>query len=89
MLNKEIIEKNYFTQAEAAKALSFSLARISQLCSEGKFEGAMKIGWSWIIPKLSIENFHKSPKGRKPKPKGGSERTILINAIAEAQKWQE
>ena len=66
MIDTNEIMKDYVDQVTAAKMLNISQSRISQLCTEGRFQGASKIGWSWIIPKVAVENFQ--PKKRGPKP---------------------
>ena len=83
LISKEAIEKDYVNQSEAAKILKLTQGRISQLCSDGSFEGAVKIGWSWIIPKTTLENYPRQKRGRKPK-KENDDRTVWANAIKEA-----
>lgn len=87
MIDKEIIEKEYVNQSEAAKILDLTQGRISQLCSKGSFKGAIKIGWSWIIPKITIENYPRRKRGRKPKE--NDDKTVWHNALNEANKWKE
>lgn len=41
---------DYITSAEAAKKWGLSQRRVSLLCSEGRIEGAMKAGKTWILP---------------------------------------
>lgn len=88
MIDTNEIMKDYVDQVTAAKMLNISQSRISQLCTEGRFQGASKIGWSWIIPKVAVENFQ--PHKRGPKPTGGltSEQTkeIISKALEQAKK---
>ncbi len=62
-----MLKEEYIDQVTAAQMLGVTQARVSQLCSQERFSGAMKIGWSWIIPKEAVKNFVRSPRGRKPK----------------------
>ena len=59
---------DYVDQATAAKMLNLTQGRISQLCTKGRFIGAMKIGWSWLIPKTAIQDLQPLRRGPKPKP---------------------
>ena len=90
MIDEETIKKDYVDQATAAKMLAVTQGRISRLCSEKRFEGAMKIGWSWIIPKTAIDNFQRLKRGPKPKENSqqNSDKTIINNALKEAAKWR-
>ena len=67
MIDTNMLKEEYIDQVTAAQMLGVTQARISQLCSQERFNGAMKIGWSWIIPKEAVKNFVRSPRGRKPK----------------------
>ena len=82
MIDIETLKENYIDQSTAANMLKITQGRISQLCQEGRFEGATKIGWSWIIPRLSVENFERKKRGAKPK--NYNEENILQAAIQEA-----
>ena len=66
MLDISEVMKDYIDQVTAAKMLNISQSRISQLCTEGRFKGAAKIGWSWVIPKVAVENFKPHKRGPKP-----------------------
>ncbi len=67
MIDTNMLKEEYIDQVTAAQMLGVTQARVSQLCSQERFSGAMKIGWSWIIPKEAVKNFVRSPRGRKPK----------------------
>ena len=67
LIDAEDLKKDYVDQATAAEMLKVSVSRISQLCKQGRFQGATKLGWSWIIPKATVENFEHLRRGR-PKP---------------------
>ncbi len=82
MFDRESLMENYVDQLTAAKMLKVSQGRISQLCTNGKFNGAAKIGWSWIIPRESVLNY--KPNKRGPKPKTPSDREIWANALSQA-----
>lgn len=85
MIDKEKILEDYVGQSTAAKMMNVTLSRISQLCHQSRFAGAIKIGGSWIIPKTAIENFKRKKRGKKR----NTDRIILEQAIADSQKWRE
>lgn len=41
---------NYINVKEASKKWQVSERRVRSLCTEGRIEGAMKIGRAWFIP---------------------------------------
>ena len=77
-----MINDNYVDQATAANILTVSRSRINKLCRDGRFDGAIKAGWSWLIPRVAVENFEREKRGAKPK--GYNEKIILQAAIQEA-----
>ena len=83
MIDEKMIE-DYVDQATAAKMLDVSRSRINKLCNEGRFKGAIKTGWAWLIPKVSVENFERLKRGVKPKPRVYDEKALLLAAIKEA-----
>ena len=83
MIDKEKIEKDYIDQATAAEILGVSRSRISKLCITDRFDGAAKIGWAWIIPRVAVENFKRLRPGKKPR--GLDEKQTLLRAIQEAE----
>ena len=62
---------NYVSCAEAAKAMGITVRRIQQLCKQGKFQGAIKDGHTWLIPEDSISSELTGKK--KPLPIGVSD----------------
>ena len=78
------IAENYFNQAKAAQFLGITTSRVNLLCREGRFQGAFKAGWSWLIPKIAVENFSRQKRGRKRKI--NSDRILLENAIEASNK---
>ena len=42
---------DYLTTVEMSEEWNISSRRISLLCSEGRIEGAVKKGKTWLIPK--------------------------------------
>jgi len=66
MIQKEDIEKNYVDAPEAAKLLNISRSRVGKLCLAGRFQGALKIGSSWVIPREAVSNHKPLPPGVKP-----------------------
>ena len=45
--------KDFFSAAETAKRWGISKRRVQILCSQGRVNGAMKVGLVWIIPVTS------------------------------------
>lgn len=88
MITQEEIERDYYSTIEAAKVLNISDARIRRLCLDGKFEGALKTGKSWLIPKITIKNFERLPRGR-PKPRNKYGKDVLIRTIKELKQQME
>lgn len=56
----------YLTSAEVAIKWGLSQRRVSLLCSEGRVDGAVKAGKTWIVP----ESANKPSDARKSKPEG-------------------
>lgn len=82
MIDEKMINDNYVDQATAANMLTVSRSRVNKLCRDGRFDGAIKAGWSWLIPRISVENFKREKRGVKPK--GYNEKILLQAAIQEA-----
>lgn len=87
MITQEEINRNYVDSIEAGRLLDITDSRIRRLCLDGRFEGALKTGKSWIIPRKSVENFIRRHPGKPPKEIPGY--IVLSNAIKEANKWKE
>ena len=60
-MNIDYIRENYMTAPQAAEYLSITRNRVGRLCLEGRFNGAGKIGDTWLIPRESVES-HKRLK---------------------------
>ena len=54
---------NYLTSIETAERLGISSRRVALLCSEGRVEGSVKKGKTWLIP----DNAKKPDDPRKNK----------------------
>ena len=90
MIQKDDIEKNYVNAPEAAKLLNVSRSRIGKLCLAGRFQDALKIGTSWIIPREAVLNHKPLPPGVKPgtqskKAKLAAERAAILEKAAEIE----
>lgn len=84
MITQEEIERDYFDSISAARELNVTDSRIRKLCSEGRFEGALKTGRAWIIPKVSIINFTRlRPKSTKKEP---SDKEIWRDVVTKIKK---
>ena len=89
MIDEKAIE-DYVDQVTAGNILNVSQGRISQLCSQGRFQGAMKIGWSWIIPKEAVENFQRRRRGPRPKtPQNEIDKEFLAEVVNQANNLRE
>ena len=78
MITQNEINKNYVDSVEAGKLLNITDARIRKLCLDGRFNGALKTGKSWIIPRESVKNFKRLPPGIKKKEKN---ETLIKEAL--------
>ena len=87
MITQEELDCRYMDGPEAAKTLGISTARIRQLCLDGRFEGALKIGRSWIIPREAVLNHKPLPPGVKPRAERlREERATLKAALAKGKE---
>lgn len=59
----------YIDAGEAARILGIKRARMSQLCTAGRFPGQVRIGHFWIVPRDSVEDFTRNTPGVKPRNK--------------------
>ena len=89
-MNEEEIRQNYITTAEAAGILGITTHRVGRLCIEGRFKGAFKAGFAWLIPRDSVSNHKHLKRG----PKGKSTRktediALLKSALEQANKHKE
>lgn len=87
MITQAEIEKDYIDSPEAARLLGISDSRIRRLCLDNRFEGAIKAGKSWLIPKIAVENFKRLPRGAKPREQ--VDREFLGNKINEAENLKD
>ena len=55
----------YMDASEAAKILGINRARMSQLCSDGRFSGQVKIGHFWLIPRAAVAGYTRGKPGKK------------------------
>lgn len=85
MITEKEIYEDYVDLATAAKMLNVTKSRINILCRGGRFNGAFKAGWSWLIPKSAITNFKPLKRGRKR----NTDRVVIEHAIKESNKWRK
>ena len=88
LIDEKTIKENYVDPITAANMLHVSRSRINKLCQEGRFEGAIKTGWSWIIPRISVENFKPLRRGPKPNPQP-DDKTVWNTALKNADNLKE
>ena len=86
-----MISEKYMTATEAAKKLGLTTGHIRQLCIDGKFPDAEKMGKTWIVPKESVDNYVPPPKGfaavwKKRRDKEAALQTDIKQAIAKKKK---
>ncbi len=89
MITEKDIYKEYSITMDAAKRLNVNDSRIRQLCIAGRFHGAFKLGETWLIPRKSVENFTRLPRGAKPKTaKRPHDSEIIANTLATLQEQE-
>ena len=82
---KEKIEQDYVSANEAAGMLGVTRNRIGRLCLDGRFEGAIKVSRSWIIPREAVLNHKPLPPGVKSRSERvKAERAALREEVAAA-----
>ena len=84
MLTQQELNAVYMDAPEAAKRLKIGNARIRQLCLEGRFEGAVKTGRSWLIPRASVEGHERLAPWAARKSRDAA----LLDAFRAAAKEQ-
>ena len=84
MITQEEINRDYLDTPSAAHELNISDARIRRLCLDGRFEGALKAGQAWLIPKSSLKTFRHQKRGKKI----SRAKALIENAIIESNKWK-
>ena len=90
MVTEEDIKRDYVNANEASQIINVNNSRIRQLCIEGRFQGAFKVGDSWLIPRNIVENYTKKKTGPKVRiKKSESDKAIVESALKEAKKWQQ
>lgn len=55
----------YVTAAQMAEKWNISRRRVSKLCSEGRIEGAMLMGKTWVLPEDAKKPVDKRIKANK------------------------
>ena len=68
--------KKYLSVPETAKTLGLNRSRVGVLCREGRFQGAFKVGDTWVIP---IESVHSLVRyGSRGKGKLAAEKAAIL-----------
>lgn len=57
------ISEEYMSAVDVARKMKVDRSRVLVLCRQGRFDGAEKIGSSWVIPRVSVEKFQRLPPG--------------------------
>jgi excisionase family DNA binding protein len=81
------LKDKYVTVEEAAVLASRKTSLIRVLCRNGRLPGAVKMGNSWIIPKVDVEAYKPAKRGVKShKGNLAAERAAIL---AEAKGKEE
>lgn len=54
---------------ECAEILEMKLDDVRNYCRRGRFEGAMRFGNEWLIPRESIRQYAEKSRGKPGRPK--------------------
>lgn len=47
--------EDYMTTREVAEALNMTPAKVTRAVQRGKFDGAVKKDWFWMVPRATVE----------------------------------
>ena len=75
------IESNYVSSTEAARLLGAKPITVTQLCQRGQLP-AEKIANRWLIPRRELEEFAKTYKPQRGRPR------TKRQYIKRSPKWQ-
>ena len=73
----------YVNVHDAAKLINRKESLIRTLCQQGRFQGILKIGKAWLIPKEEVLNYKPAKRGSK------SSSRIISNACNNADNLKE
>ena len=74
--------ENLVLVSEAAKMLGLTPQRIGTFCRQGRFKGAKRIGYYWVIPKESVLSFVRQPHGT---PKRKSNKSLVNDFLQQVR----
>ncbi len=84
---KSKIENEYVTATEAGALMGVTRNRVGRLCIEGRFNGAIKMGGIWLIPREAVLSHKRLPPGVKGRAARREEDAALLSAVlAEAKE---
>lgn len=63
MITRNELNINFYSKKGTAQKLGVSVRRVEQLLKEGRFENAFTFSGTWFIPKASVDNFQRKPRG--------------------------
>ena len=63
MIISRTLQEEFYNGVQAASILGVGKSQVSHLLAKGRFEGAFKVNGSWFIPKASVDNFQRKPRG--------------------------
>jgi excisionase family DNA binding protein len=86
-----MISEKYITVTDAAKQLNLTSGHVRQLCIDGKFPEAEKMGKTWIIPREAVEKYQPEEKGfaavwKKKHAREAAQQAELQQAIDAAKR---
>ncbi len=83
MPRQQVPEADYYTPADAARALGLSRRRVTQLLNEGTLEGRRLDNGRWIITAASVNALLKERSKRAHPLKDMSVAESVANAVAD------
>ena len=78
--------EDFVSVEDAADMLNIDRSRVTRLCRQGRFNGAVKVSRVWLIPRVTVLNHKPLPPGVKPKTPGRTDDAALLSSAIEAAK---
>ena len=79
--------EDFVSVEDAAGILKVDRSRVTLLCRQGRFNGAVKVSRVWMIPREAVLNHKPLPPGVKPKGPRREDVSALVGAaMAEAKE---
>ena len=81
--------EDFVSVEDAAGVLKIDRSRVTRLCRQGRFNGAVKVSRVWLIPRAAVLDHKPLPPGPKPKTRGKDDDAALLSSAIEAAKGRE